>query len=322
MKTLIKLASQKGNPPILNCILFSGNTARATDCEAFASTSGSWYFDTPRVVDAKLVKGALSLNSKKPVWAGTTLNGVELVASNVMDAVDFPIGSEFAGGVALEFAGDINAILARVTPAMAKSDLRYCLNGLMVNSDGVIAATNGHRLHVERDAFSVDDRKFEAIIPSQVFDLLPSVDSITLSPTHARVTLGQTVLVSKLIDEKFPDYQRVVPKSSERPIAIQFNGAQTSVVDKLLKFSKANKEKWHTMTLNSQSGAIIASVSGLELPFSDAYEGDDVCVVANVQYILDAMQAAHSGELRMATRNDSLLFTSLNFKAVVMQFRV
>lgn len=327
MKTIIKIAAQKSSLPILNCILFTGNTARATDLEVYGNTTGAWHFDVPRMVEVKLVKAALALNSKKPMFDGTKLNGVELVAADGMDPADFPLELDawMAGGFELDFCGaDLNAAIARVTPAMSEQDVRYYLNGLMVNSDGVVCATDGHRLHVEHDAFIAGtDKKFEAIIPRVMFDLSVKIDGITLSATHCQIVAGDCILTSKLIDGKFPDYQRVIPSVSEKPTAIKFNGAQTKCADNVLKFSKANKEKFHCMALHSKDGAIIASSrSGQEFAFADCFDGESVDIGVEASYLRDAMQAAYAGEIRLSDSTSSILISSGRFQAVVMPMRM
>lgn len=333
MKTLIKISSQKGNPAGLNCILFDGNKARATDAEVYAETTGQWQFDAPRLVKAKLVKAAMALNSKKPDWNGTMLNGVELTDSGI-SADDMPCAPAFTDGFDLDFCGqDVNAILKRVKIAKAMKDIRYYLNGLMFNSDSVIVATDGHRLHVENEAFIADtDKPFEVIIQGEMFDFMPKIDKIEValglvpgtSPSYARITSGSLVIVAKTIDGKFPDYRRVVtPDIKDKPVAVKFNGAQTEVAKKLLAFSKANKEKWHGMKLSQQDGIIMATNSdgAFNVPFA-AYTDEFPIFGVNAEYIADAMESAYAGTMYLSGPNDSALFEAGRFQAVVMPMRV
>ena len=337
MKHLIKIASKKHTSPIMNCILFDGNKARAGDINLFlfAEISGSWQFDNPRLVDAKLVKAALMLNSKNPIWHGTMLNGVELADSG-RNPVDFPLFPDTwtAGAFEIVPTGNINESLKRISTAMAKNDIRYYLKGIMLNSDGILCASNGDRLHIERDVFITGYAgKFEVIIPRDVLDIIPKIDKIELSlgnvpgtsPAYTRITFGSLTIISKCIDSKFPDYKRVIPDITDRPIAVKFNGAQTDIANKLLAFSKSNKDKFHAMILCFQNGKIIAQDrSGtLSMPFADTDNGVELLDFGvNAGYMIDAMQSAYDGIMYFAGKKDSVLLESGNFRAVVMPMRV
>jgi DNA polymerase-3 subunit beta len=104
---------------------------------------------------------------------------------------------------------------------MAAQDVRYYLNGLLLLVEGKelrAVATDGHRLAFASVAIETELPRQEMILPRKTVlelnRLLVDTDdalNITLTSNQVRFAFGSVVLVSKLIDGKFPDYERVVP---------------------------------------------------------------------------------------------------------------
>jgi DNA polymerase-3 subunit beta len=106
--------------------------------------------------------------------------------------------------------------------AMAKQDVRYYLNGLLFEFQPeafTVVATDGHRLAVQQHSVSCDTDR-QVIIPSKAVSelkrLLQDTGDCTLSmgKNHVKVDLNERTFITKLIDGQFPDYQRVIPKTS------------------------------------------------------------------------------------------------------------
>lgn len=307
MKTLLKLAAHRHNLPIFNCVLFTGNTARATDLEVTATITGDWFFPEPTLITVATLKAALLL-SKTPDWKA-------LPAAPGFNAADFPLNlAADANFTPVEFTGDLSAMLARVLPAMAKEDICYYLNGLFL-TDNVLVAADGHRMHIENAAHK--GVTGETIIPRAVFDLVKPT-GIALAEGYARIEHKGGLLYSKLIDGKFPDYKRHVPARKERPTSLPVNGAQRETLKKLVAINKINKEKFGGVLLQQNGMAYVNS--GTELQFTDCTLPDEFRV--NAAYLLDAVTACGAGEMRLAGQYDSALFTSGNFTAVVMPMRI
>lgn len=112
--------------------------------------------------------------------------------------------------------------------AMAKQDVRYYLNGLLFEfqSDQFsVVATDGHRLAVQQHRVSCDTDR-QVIIPSKAVSelkrLLQDTGDCTLSmgQNHVKVDLNERTFITKLIEGRFPDYQRVIPKKSDFEIRV------------------------------------------------------------------------------------------------------
>jgi len=315
MKHLFKLvASHKELPILRDTILFDGNQAKATDLDLFATIDGAWNFDKPTLVSIALIKTALAM-SKKPVWAGNTLNGITLTQSDTYAVEDYPWLQKPFEGAALSFNAPLQGIIDKLMPACANKDIRYYLNGVCFDlTMGAMVATDGHRLHIEYDAFV--STAGAAIIRRANFDLVKPT-GIELSNTHAKVTHEGGFIISKLIDGQFPDHQRVVPDLVNVPNTFQVNGAQFDAVDTLVKVNKANKDEFGAVLICS-NGTI--SARGIGLPFCPPLPSD---YGFHDTYIADAIKAAGSGTMHFADNcENSAMVISGNFRAVVMPMRV
>src|SRR5690606_25864165 len=147
-----------------------------------------------------------------------------------LPAQEYPL-IEMADQVA-EFSleqGEFKALLERTAFAMAQQDVRYYLNGLLVevNTGRVRAvATDGHRLALNDIQTNIAPAQaVQVIVPRkgvlELIRLLGSGESdakVQISRNHIRVDLGSLQFTSKLIDGKFPDYEKVIPAESDNPV--------------------------------------------------------------------------------------------------------
>ena len=121
-------------------------------------------------------------------------------------------------------AEDLHHLINRTSFAMAQQDVRYFLNGLLFEvAPGHVraVATDGHRLaltSVPHDG--IDTERLQAIVPRKAVQEIGrlvgegSGDArIALGDSFMRVTAGDFTLTTKLVDGKFPDYEKVIPKA-------------------------------------------------------------------------------------------------------------
>src|SRR6202042_2438753 len=121
-------------------------------------------------------------------------------------------------------------LLGMVHYAMAQQDIRYYLNGMLLVVDGeqlMAVATDGHRLAFSSMKIEGSFGRQEVIIPRKTIlelqRLLEDIDDnlkIDIAPTQVKFTFGQVELVSKLVEGKFPDFQRVIPKGYKNAFTI------------------------------------------------------------------------------------------------------
>jgi len=151
-----------------------------------------------------------------------------------LPARDFP-KLQIPEGQGLNFSlpqGLIKQLLARVQYAMAVQDIRYYLNGMLFSVQGkrlTVAATDGHRLAVDgTDMVEEVEQGVDVILPRKTVLELGKLLNDSDEPVHIQVNQNQVVfrrpdfeLRSKVVDGKFPDWQRVVPVGHDKIFAIQ-----------------------------------------------------------------------------------------------------
>lgn len=229
-------------------------------------------------------------------------------------------------------------LLALVQYSMAQQDIRYYLNGLLV----VVAAgelrvisTDGHRLAYASEPIGGSQERVEVILPRKtVLELsrqLADNDEpleITLTPTQAQFRFGDIELVSKLIDGKFPDYERVIPQNHHKVITL----ARDVLLHSLLRAAILTNEKFRGVRLVLSPGSLkIISTNAEQEEAQDEievdYQGESLDVGFNVTYLLDVLNnvSGDAVECRLADANSSALITlpgNDSFKYVVMPMRI
>lgn len=229
-------------------------------------------------------------------------------------------------------------LLALVQYAMAQQDIRYYLNGLLVvviGSEIRVVATDGHRLAYASETISGSHERLEVVLPRKtVLELsrqLADNDEpleIVLSPTQAQFRFGDIELVSKLIDGKFPDYERVIPQNHTKIITLP----RDVLLHSLLRAAILTNEKFRGVRIVLSPGSLkIISTNAEQEEAQDEleidYQGDAIDVGFNVTYLLDVLNnlSGENIECRLADANSSALITlpgNDNFKYVVMPMRI
>ncbi|MBK9522399.1 MAG: DNA polymerase III subunit beta [Rhodocyclaceae bacterium] len=229
-------------------------------------------------------------------------------------------------------------LLAYVQYAMAQQDIRYYLNGLLLVVKGnnlIVVATDGHRLAFTSEALSETFSPIEVILPRKtIIELSRQLDdsdellNISLTPTQASFTFGKIELISKLIDGKFPDYERVIPQNHTKSIVINRN----QLLHSLQRVAILTNEKFRgvRLVLAANSLKILSTNSEQEDAQEEIeidYSGEPLDVGFNVTYLLDVLNnvTTETVELRLADSNSSALFLlpdNASFKYVVMPMRI
>ena len=229
-------------------------------------------------------------------------------------------------------------LLALVQYAMAQQDIRYYLNGLLLVAKGNelrMVATDGHRLAYAAETLAETPTPIEVILPRKTIlelsrQLADNDDplEITLTATQARFKFGSIELVSKLIDGKFPDYERVIPQHHSKLIRLE----RDALLHSLQRAAILTNEKFRGVRLVLADGSLKIISSNAEQEEAQEeieieYSGDTLDVGFNVTYLLDVLNNVNNPaiELHLADANSSALFVlpgNETFKYVVMPMRI
>ena len=259
-----------------------------------------------------------------------------------LPAEDFPrLAAAEIGGVTLKLPQKLlKDLLAMVQYAMAQQDIRYYLNGLLMVVDAgqlKVIATDGHRLaFASKEIGSAETGgKQEVILPRktvlELVKLLGDTDepvSIELSATQARFRFGDILLASKLVDGKFPDYQRVIPAQHPKLLRLDRSVLQQALQRAaILTSDKFRGVRW---VLTENSLKISCSNTEQEEAQEEldlSYSGEALDIGFNVSYLLDVLNHLETEhvEVALGDPNSSALITipeRADFKYVVMPMRI
>jgi len=233
----------------------------------------------------------------------------------------------------------LRSLLGLVQYAMAQQDIRYYLNGLlMVVEEGQLrlVATDGHRLaFASKEAGAKNLARQEAILPRKTIielsKLLEDTDdlvAVELSANQAKFSFGRVVLMSKLIDGKFPDYARVIPQSQAKKLRLD----RIALLQALQRAAILTSDKFRGVRWVLGDGTLRISCSNTEQEEAQeeldvTYKGETLDIGFNVSYLLDVLTHLDVAEVEcgLGDANSSALFTvpgRADFKYVVMPMRI
>jgi DNA polymerase-3 subunit beta len=229
-------------------------------------------------------------------------------------------------------------LLSMVSYAMAQQDIRYYLNGLLLVTDDKklkLVATDGHRLaYCDMDLDDSMPRQ-DLIVPRKTVGewmrLLQDVDdpiSLEFGQQRLRASFGGIELVSKLIEGKFPDYERVIPQGLERVASID----RALFASSLQRASIVTTEKFKGVRLSFQHDALTIQTNNADQEeavdeIAMDYAAERTEIGFNVQYLLEVLQHLKTDQVCISLRDGSAsaLITvpnHPNFKYVVMPMRI
>jgi DNA polymerase-3 subunit beta len=258
-----------------------------------------------------------------------------------LPAEDFPRLAE-AEGTPTKFTVPqrlLKSLIGLVQYAMAQQDIRYYLNGLlMVVEEGQLKliATDGHRLaFAAKDVGDKNLSRQEVILPRktviELARLLADNDepvAIELSASQARFKFGEVLLVSKLVDGKFPDYTRVIPQAQPRRLRL----GRSPLLQCLQRAAILTSDKFRGVRWVLSDGTLKIICSNTEQEEAQEeldvdYKGESLDIGFNVGYLLDVLNNVDVPEIDCALgdSNSSALITIPgrdDFKYVVMPMRI
>jgi DNA polymerase III subunit beta len=229
------------------------------------------------------------------------------------------------------------SLLLSVQYAMAQQDVRYYLNGVLLIIEGnnlKVVATDGHRLAFNAGVINGNYEKQEIIMPRKAVaelckllgDTNESVE-IEFSTQQVKVAFSGINLISKVIDGKFPDYERVIPKYSNH-----LSMDRVLVQQALQRAAILSNEKFRGVrfVLTEKNLSIISSNSEHEEAQEEIetdYHGEAIDIGFNVNYLMDGLNniSSEAAIFSFGDPNSSILITTpenQEFRYVVMPMRI
>jgi len=195
---------------------------------------------------------------------------------------------------------------------MAQQDVRYFLNGMLleVAPEHIrTVATDGHRLAMcTATDIGAGDARIQAIVPRkgvlELGRLLGGSDeevTVQLGANHLRVSQGAVTLTTKLVDGKFPDYEKVVPRDISRTIL----GDREALKQAFLRASILSNEKYRGVRLIIEDEQLTIRANNPEQEEAEEivpveYSGDRVEIGFNVSYLQDVLNVLRTEQVRLS----------------------
>jgi DNA polymerase-3 subunit beta len=233
----------------------------------------------------------------------------------------------------------LKALVDQVHFAMAVHDIRYYLNGILFIAEGralTLVATDGHRLALAQATLDTDlPARQEVILPRKTVlelqRLLKDDDSpieMRFAPNQARFAFAGMDFTTKLVEGKFPDYNRVIPKNHRNSVTL----GREPLLASLQRAAILTSEKFKGVRIDLQSGILRIGSSNAEQEeameeLEVDYAGDAIDIGFNVNYLIDALGnlSAEMVRIELQDGNASALLTAPGlpgFKYVVMPMRI
>ena len=255
-------------------------------------------------------------------------------------AADYPrisLGTEQLQTLSLP-QKDFRGLIRLAEFAMAQQDIRYYLNGMLLVIDkGSLqaVATDGHRLSWASLAVPGDFTRQEVILPRktvlELAKLLADTDdavTIDVLSNQVRFRFGNVELVSKVVDGKFPDYNRVIPTGHTKLIELH----RAELLAALQRAAILSNEKFRGVRLVLGEGQLRIICTNSEQEEAEeelevAYHGDGLDIGFNITYLLDVLANLSCDKVQLAfgDANSSALVTMperSDYKYVVMPMRI
>jgi len=348
--------------PILSNILITKQGTRvsfiSTDIEmqitASASIGAGAENESTTVSARKLVDILKALPSNDEVTLSLAAQKLSITQNRskfslqTLPSTEFPTvvrSDQFPARVQLA-QKDVKRLLHLVSFSMAQQDIRYYLNGMLIVVDKnhlKAVATDGHRLafaqitidHAEKITLADQAEKIEVIIPRKAISELQKTlrdddheVTIEIASNQARFILDDLEILSKLIEGRFPDYQRVIPQNHNKKI--DFN--RELLLGALARVAILTSDKFKGVRLILSPDQLRISSTNAEQEEAQEdiaieYQGELLDIGFNVQYLIDVLTTLHADVicLSLLDQNSSALLTTAtdpDFRYVVMPMRI
>lgn len=258
----------------------------------------------------------------------------------ILPAKDYPVIEPLASNYSFTVKeAMLKQLIDKTHFAMAQQDVRYYLNGMLLEiAEGEIrtVATDGHRLALCETNCEVDPGiDTQVIIPRKAVlelgRLLSDKDDnvdIEISSNHIRLAIGNTVFTSKLIDGRFPDYNRVIPADCDKTVIAN----KDELKQALQRTSILSNEKYRGIRFQFSPGMLEMLAHNPEQEEAQEemeieYQGEELVIGFNVGYFIEVLGVISSAavQLSLSDSNSSCLVedpNSAGTKYVIMPMRL
>lgn len=311
--------------PILSHVLFGAEKKRlsltGTDLEVEASVyiplteveAGLTTVPARKMLDIcrSLPEGAV-LHVSKDGERTVVTSGKSRFTLNALPAKEFPSVGDINPVVSFSVSqARLKEHIEQTQFAMAQQDVRYYLNGMLLEVEGKqlrTVATDGHRLALCSTESEIKvDKNQQIIIPrkgvvelARILEDSDDVAEVQVGQNHIRLLTGQLCFTSKLIDGRFPDYQKVLPER----IASHMYAERGLLSQALARASILSNEKYRGVRLQIEENVLKIGANNPDQEEAHEeldvdYQGEAMDIGFNATYLLEALNAIKTEQVDM-----------------------
>ena len=323
LQVVIGVVERRQTMPILANVLLSAKDGRlsvtATDLEVELVAGADVTVQQPgsiTIPGRKLLDIVRALPDKATVTftlegeKATVKAGKSRFTLTSLPAADFPTVEEINVQVSFDVdQAQLKRLIDKTHFSMAQQDVRYYLNGMLLESDGKVlraVATDGHRLAMCEIELATKATGQQVIVPRKgVLELQRLIGAegsvnVQIGSNHIRVTIGDVRFSSKLVDGRFPEYSRVIPAAPPRVVKAD----RESLRRALQRTAILSNEKYRGIRLALRQNHLLLTAHNPEQEEAEeevevVYEGEEFEVGFNVNYLLDALAAVDGAEVEV-----------------------
>ncbi len=329
LQAVIGVVERRQTMPILSNVLLIARDGQlsvtATDLEVELVAHAEVDTETGGEIT---VSGRKLLDICRALPDGTTVNvslsGEKLAVKGgrsrfnlaTLPAAEFPVIEDIKAGQSVHVSqAALGELIEKTHFSMAQQDVRYYLNGMLLETgSGYLraVATDGHRLALCQTALEGVDDEQQVIVPRKgVLELQRLMTGegdldIELGANHVRIQLDGIRFTSKLIDGRFPEYERVIPKESANEMTADrgaFRGA-------LQRTAILSNEKYRGIRLVIRDSGVVLQAHNPEQEEAEEeleveYAGEDIEIGFNVNYLLDAIGAVDGDDVTLSVQDSN-----------------
>ena len=234
-----------------------------------------------------------------------------------LPAQDYPALETFVSQAEFTLPkAQLKGLLSHTAFAMAQQDVRYYLNGLLleVTAEHIASvATDGHRLAIAKLQTALGSGEYSVIVPRKAVTELGRLISdedgevtVRLGSNNIELTFDDLRFTSKLIDGRFPDYHRVIPIGNDKLVHI----GREALRQALQRASILSNEKYRGVRLGLQPNLLHIEAHNpeqeeAEVELEIEYAGEEMDIGFNLTYVLDVINTVSGETLELAFRDSS-----------------
>ncbi len=225
---------------------------------------------------------------------------------------EYPTTAQFKGTEDITINSELFArIIGRTSFAVSTDELRPAMMGVLMQirkNELRAVATDGHRLVRMTDtAFRSPKLEREIIIPAKALNVISksleeNANTLSIDTSYIKFNFGSTVVISRLIEEKYPNYEAVIPTDNEKIMTVEKNALLTAVRRIALYASTTTHQVRFTMKKNTVVISAEDVDFGSEANESIAcqYTAEPMEIGFNASYIIDILSHVESDEVALS----------------------